>query len=249
MTIELSNLVKQFGDKTAVDIPHLAIQAGETFGLVGSNGAGKTTLLRMVLDLIRPDYGTAKINGRDVASSSEWKASTGSYLDEGFLLDYLTPDEFFDFIADVYMLPTEEVPKRLFPYQPFYSHELFGNTKKMIRELSKGNAKKIGLIAAMFVHPRLLIMDEPFANLDPGSQIRLKELVRSLNTEHGTTVIVSSHDLLHVSDICSRVAILELGKIVRDMPTSEATFKDLQQYFLAIEMAGQNSPRENPTPS
>ena len=237
MTIEISNLIKQFGDKTAVDIPRLSILTGETFGLVGSNGAGKTTLLRMVLDLIHPDYGMVRINGRDVRQSLDWKASTGAYLDEGFLLDYLTPDEFFDFIGDVYSIPNADVVKRLFPYQPFYTHELFGNTKKLIRELSKGNAKKVGLIAAMFVHPKLLLLDEPFANLDPGSQIRLKELIRSLNQECGTTVIVSSHDLLHVTDICNRVAILELGKIVRDMPTSEATLKDLQQYFLTMEMS------------
>ena len=233
MDVEIRDLLKRFGSTVALDLPELAIPSGETFGLVGSNGAGKTTFLRLALDLLRPSSGEVCINRKNVSRSLEWKAATGSYLDASFLIEFLTADEYLAFVGGAYGYSPRECREMLKPYQAFYPDEEFGETRLYIREMSVGNAKKIGLIAAMFVTPRLLVLDEPFANLDPRAQIRLKSLIRTLNENMGTTVIVSSHDLLHVTDVCRRIAILEEGRIVRDLNTSEGTLIDLQKYFSA----------------
>ena len=233
MDVEIFGLQKRFGSTVALNLPELSIGNGETFGLVGSNGAGKTTFLRLVLDLLRPSVGEVFVGGKSVSKSFDWKAHTGSYLDESFLIEFLTADEYLTFVGGAYGFNRRECHEMLKPYQAFYPEETFGETRLYIREMSVGNRKKIGIIASMFVAPHLLILDEPFANLDPRSQIRLKSLIRSLNENMGTTVVVSSHDLLHVTDVCKRIAILERGEIVRDMNTSEGTLIDLQKYFSA----------------
>ena len=235
MQVVVTGLQKLFGPKVGVDIPALQIAPGETFGLVGSNGAGKTTFLRLLLDLLKPSAGMVTIDGQSVATSANWKSSTGSYLDESFLLDFLTADEFFEFIGDVYGLRQDALASELKKYQSFYPDEVFGHTDKLLRELSRGSAKKVGIIGAMITRPGLLILDEPFANLDPGSQILLKQLITDLNEKHGTTAIVSSHDLLHVTDICRRIAVLDKGRIVRDIETSTETLRNLQAYFTSSD--------------
>ena len=231
MTLDVLGLKKNYGAHCALDVPALRIEEGEIVGLVGSNGAGKTTFLRLVLDLLPATEGEVHIDGRNVAGNDAWKAHTGSYLDPSFLMDFLTVDEYLDFIGSIYGLSKSETAVALRPFQAFYPDEVFGETTRFIRDLSMGNAKKIGLIAAMFVRPRLLLLDEPFANLDPPSQIRLKQLLRALHAAHGTTMIISSHDLGHVTEVCGRITVLEAGRIVRDLSTSEATLRELEQYF------------------
>lgn len=231
MRIELTNLKKKFGHVYALDVPSLAITEGEVVGLVGRNGAGKTTMLRLILDLLESDDGSVRIEGRNVAENTTWKENTSSYLDESFLIDFLTVDEYFHFAAKMYRVPDNQRDVSLSDYQAFYPEEFFGSTAKLLRDLSKGNAKKIGVIGAMFVRPDTLILDEPFANLDPTSQIQLKRLILRLNQEHGTTCLVSSHDLLHVTDLCSRIVVLEDGKIAQDIVPSERTLRELQAYF------------------
>jgi ABC-2 type transport system ATP-binding protein len=237
MTLEITDLLKKYGEKTALDVPRLKITRGETFGLVGANGAGKTTFLRLVLDLLKPDLGAVELGGNNVRSSTEWKEFTGAYLDESFILDFLTAGEYLKFVGRTRGLKDHVIEAQIAPFQIFIPEESLKTSTKFLRELSKGNEKKVGLIGALAFTPGLVILDEPFANLDPGSQIRLKTLLRRLNHEHGTTILISSHDLLHVTDICSRIAILESGRIIRDMPTSEATLRDLQQYFTATELS------------
>jgi ABC-2 type transport system ATP-binding protein len=212
MTVDVYDLIKRFGQKEAVNISSYHIDAGEMIGLVGSNGAGKTTFLRLVLDLLRADEGSVHLDGKPVHESMAWKLHTGSYLDESFLIDFLTTDEFFAFTGKLYGLSEKERSWALAPYQFFYTDEVFGETTKFLRDLSKGNGKKIGVIAAMFIEPRLLILDEPFANLDPPSQIRLKQLLMELNARCGTTMIISSHDLGHVTNLCKRITVLEKGR-------------------------------------
>jgi len=231
MRVDVSGLTKTFGQKVALDLDAFQIAEGSIFGLVGANGAGKTTFLRLLLDLLKADEGEARIDGEAVHSTRRWKRRTGSYLDESFLVEFLTSDEYLSFVGRVYGLDKAQIGDAARRFQVFYPDETFGETRKYIRELSRGNAKKIGLIAAMFVGPELLVLDEPFANLDPRSQIQLKLLIKDLNRSLGTTVIISSHDLLHVTEICDRIAILEDGRIERDMSTSGATLRDLQKYF------------------
>lgn len=231
MIVEVQDLYKAYGSDFALHVPALRIEAGETFGLVGNNGAGKTTFLRLMLDLIQADRGCLLLNGRDVAAHEDWKSATGSFLDESFLLGFLTADEYFVFLGLLYGLSKPDIQKALEPYQSFFGNGVTGKKRKYIRDLSKGNAKKVGIVGAMFMNPSLLVLDEPFANLDPGSQIRLKALLRWQNETFGTTIVLSSHDLEHVTDVCGTVALLHDGQLVRRIVTSPETLPQLYAFF------------------
>lgn len=213
-----------------VNISELTIGDGETIGLVGNNGAGKTTLFRMLLDLIRPDEGEILSKNENVAQNQHWKNYTASYLDEGFLIDYLTPEEYFIFIGSLHNLSAAHVADYLKQYEEFFNGEIL-NRGKYIRDFSKGNQNKVGIAAALMQKPELLILDEPFANLDPTTQIRLKSLLKNLKTTHKLTTLISSHDLNHVTDVCDRIILLEKGLIIKDFHTDENTLKELEAYF------------------
>lgn len=228
--LEIRNLQKHYGGRTVVNIPNLTIRDGETIGLVGNNGAGKTTLFRMLLDLIRPDAGEVLSKNENVASTDRWKDYTASYLDEGFLIDYLTPEEYFLFIGSLHNLSAAHVADYLKQYEEFFNGEIL-NRGKYIRDFSKGNQNKVGIAAALMQKPELLILDEPFANLDPTTQIRLKTLIKSLKATHRLTTLISSHDLNHVTDVCDRIILLEKGVVIKDFKTDENTLKELEAYF------------------
>lgn len=229
MIIEIKEITKEYGGRKVVDIPDASIVEGEITGVVGNNGAGKTTLFRMILDLIRPTTGHILSKGDDVSKDDQWKAYTGSYLDEGFLIDYLTPEEYFEFVGGLNNLSKREVYFRLKPFEEMFAGEVL-KKGKYIRDLSKGNKNKVGIAAAMLIHPQVLVLDEPFANLDPTTQIRLKKIIHE-NKAADVTMLISSHDLNHVAEVCDRIIVLEKGKIVKDLKTNEDTLKELQQYF------------------
>jgi ABC-2 type transport system ATP-binding protein len=228
--IEVKNIEKAYNGKTVVHIPALTIAPGESVGLVGNNGAGKTTLFRMILDLIRPTKGEVFSKSVNVALAEDWKNYTGSHLDEGFLIDYLTPEEYFKFIGDLHGLSAGDVSERVQPFMDLFNGEIL-EQKKYIRDFSKGNQKKIGVAVAALSRPGLLILDEPFANLDPSSQIRLKNLLKLFRDQYHTTLLISSHDLSHVIEVCDRIVILEKGLIVQDMETTATTLQELEAYF------------------
>lgn len=229
--IRINELQKIFGEKKAVDIDNYAIHSGEMLGLVGNNGAGKTTLFRLILDLMKPEKGYVTINDINVSKSEDWKNFTGAFIDDGFLIDYLTPEEYFYFIGKMYGLKKEEIDKRLIPFERFMSGEVMGQ-KKFIRNFSAGNKQKIGIISAMLHHPQLLILDEPFNFLDPSSQSIIKNLLKRYNEEHQATVIISSHNLNHTVDVCPRIALLEHGVIIRDIRNeNNSAEKELEDYF------------------
>ena len=229
--ITIDKLKKNFGEKVAVDIEHYEINQGDMLGLVGNNGAGKTTLFRLMLDLLKADDGKVIINDIDVSQSEDWKSITGAFIDDGFLIDYLTPEEHFYFIGKMYGLKKEEVDERLVPFERFMSGEVIGH-KKLIRNYSAGNKQKIGIISAMLHYPQLLILDEPFNFLDPSSQSIIKHLLKKYNEEHQATVIISSHNLNHTVDVCPRIALLEHGVIIRDIINEDnSAEKELEDYF------------------
>ena len=231
MELTLENIRKTFGEKVALDVDTYVVHDGQIVGLVGNNGAGKTTLFRVVLDLIRPDSGVARIGGIATAHSEQWKATTGAYVDTGFLIDYLTPDEYFAFIGKVNNIPKEEIDEQLKHYVDFMNGEVCGQNK-LIRNLSAGNQQKVGIIAALLNHPSLLILDEPFNFLDPSSQIAMKYLLEDYNKQTGATIIVSSHNLTHTLDICTRVALLEHGHIIKDYSKADTDMiAEIEQYF------------------
>lgn len=228
--LAFKQLKKTYGGRTVVDVSDLTIRAGETIGLVGNNGAGKTTLFRILLDLIRPDQGEVLSKDENVSKTDQWKDYTASYLDEGFLIDYLTPEEYFIFIGSLHNLSVADVADYLKQYSEFFNGEIL-NSGKYIRDFSKGNQNKVGIAAALMQKPELLVLDEPFANLDPTTQIRLKSLIKSLKTTHQLTTLISSHDLNHVTDVCDRIILLEKGLIIKDFYTDENSLKELEAYF------------------
>ena len=229
--ITISNLKKQFGETVACDIQALEIKDGEILGLVGNNGAGKTTLFRMLLDLLKPDAGTVALDGINPAESEAWKDKTGAYIDDSFLIEFLTPEEYFAFLGKISSLSQEEVDNRLKPFERFASGEIFGQ-KKLIRNLSAGNKQKVGIIAALFYKPQLVILDEPFNFLDPSSQNILKHVLTDYNKETGATILISSHNLQHTIDISTRITLLEKGVVIKDLSNVEGSAKtELENYF------------------
>ena len=214
--IEISNLRKSFGEKCACDIPQLSIGSGEIIGLVGNNGAGKTTLFRLILDLLKPDSGNVTLDGIDVQQSEDWKTFTGAYIDNGFLIDFLTPEEYFEFIAKVVSISKEELTERTAAFEQFTGGEIFGRNA-LIRNLSAGNKQKVGIISALITRPKLLILDEPFNFLDPSSQNHLKHIIEEYREATGATIIISSHNLTHTIDISTRILLMEQGEIKRDI--------------------------------
>ena len=229
--ITISNLKKAFGQTIASDIPSFQVNDGDILGLVGNNGAGKTTLFRMLLDLLKPDEGSVMLDNFNPAESEEWKASTGAYIDEGFLIDFLTPEEYFAFIGKITDMTQEAVDERLKDFERLAAGEIFGQ-KKLIRNLSAGNKQKVGIISALFNRPKLVILDEPFNFLDPSSQNVLKHVLTDYNRETGATILISSHNLQHTVDISTRIALLEKGQIIRDLPNTDgSTRAELEDYF------------------
>jgi ABC-2 type transport system ATP-binding protein len=231
--LKIQNISKSYKNVEVLNIPELTIATGGSFGLVGNNGAGKTTLFRLCLDLIQADNGTIYSGEINVARSEAWKAYTGSYLDEGFLIEYLTPDEYFYFVGNLYELSKQEINNRLERYSSIFDNEIRGS-KKYIRDLSKGNQKKVGLAAAMMLDPKILILDEPFANLDPSSQARLKKIFNDIRLNPEITLIISSHELNHVTEVCDRIVALEKGRIIKDMQNDSSTLRELEEYFAVV---------------
>jgi len=228
--IQIKNLTKVYGKETVLNIPELLINKGESFGLVGNNGAGKTTMFRCVLDLIRPTTGNVSSKGNDVAKNEEWKRFTGSYLDDGFLIDFLTPEEYFRFVADIYRMSDGDLSAFYIEFEDFFNNEILGKGK-LIRDLSSGNRQKVGIAASLMQKPEILVLDEPFNSLDPTTQIRLKNILKKLQKEQGITMLISSHDLNHITEVCDRIVVLHEGIIVHDLVTNADTLKVLEEYF------------------
>lgn len=239
MKIEISNVKKSFGDNEVVNIDNLSIDNGELIGLVGNNGAGKTTLFRIILDLLKANDGKVEMTTADTESpqtinpalSEDWKTITGAYIDEGFLIEFLTPEEYFYFIGKVNNISKEEVDSKLEMFEKFMGDEILGK-KKLIRSFSAGNKQKIGIISTLLHRPDLVILDEPFNFLDPTSQIMLKNLLVEYNKETNATIIVSSHNLSHTIDISSKIVLMEHGHIIKILENNSAEArKELEDYF------------------
>ena len=241
--IKIENLKKQFGETCACDIPSFQINNGDILGLVGNNGAGKTTLFRMLLDLLKADEGTVEYvfaptqdgtpSSINPEESEAWKQHVGAYIDEGFLIDFLTPEEYFAFLGKVSGMTQQQVDERLQDFERFSGGEIFGQ-KKLIRNLSAGNKMKVGIISALLRKPEIVILDEPFNFLDPTSQLVLKHLLTDYNRETGATILISSHNLQHTVDISTRIALLEHGVVIRDLSNAEGSARtELEAYFSA----------------
>ncbi len=228
--ITIQNLVKTYDRFTVLNIDHLEISQGETFGLVGNNGAGKTTLFSLILDLIKPTKGFVSIDNIKVNESEKWKTKVAAFIDETFLIGYLTPEEYFYFIGELRGQNKSSINDFLKQFEDLFNGEII-NSGKYIRDLSKGNQKKVGIVGALIGNPEIIILDEPFANLDPSTQIKLKNLIKNISKQSGVTFLISSHDLAHTTEVCNRIVVLNKGSLVKDIQTHPETLKDLETYF------------------
>ncbi|NAS10952.1 ABC transporter ATP-binding protein [Poritiphilus flavus] len=228
--ISSQNLTKTYGSQTVLNIENLEIPKGQSFGLVGNNGAGKTTFFSLLLDLIQPTTGKIVNNEVQVNTSESWKPFTSAFIDESFLIGYLTPEEYFYFVGELRGQNKADVDALLSNFEDFFHGEILGQ-KKYLRDLSKGNQKKAGIVASFIGNPEVVVLDEPFANLDPTTQIRLKGIIKELSQKREVTVLVSSHDLIHVTEVCERIVVLHKGEVVRDIQTSAETLKELESFF------------------
>ncbi len=232
--IQAINLQKAYNGTTVLNLEQLTIEKGEVFGLVGNNGAGKTTFFSLVLDLIRATRGKVLINEIAVAKTEEWKELVAAYIDESFTIGYLTPDEYFEFIGELRGMNAKDVANFLEGYKDFFKDEILGK-KKFIRDLSKGNQKKVGVVGALMGNTEVIVLDEPFANLDPSSQYQLRNIIKEYSQQKEKTLLISSHDLDHVADVCTRIVILEKGEIVRDVQKTESTLAELEEFFTGVK--------------
>lgn len=228
--IQVNSLRKKYKESTVLDLESLEIPSGEIFGLVGNNGAGKTTFFSLLLDLIMATEGHILNNGVRVDKSEDWKPFTTAFIDESFLIGYLTPEEYFYFIGELRGLNHQDIDLFLKSFEDFFQGEILKG-KKYLRDLSKGNQKKVGIVASFIGDPKVIILDEPFANLDPTTQIRLKKIIASYKDNPQVTLLISSHDLVHVTEVCQRIVVLDKGKMVKDIQTSERTLKELEAFF------------------
>ena len=228
--IKAYSLSKEYGGEKVLNLPELEIPKGELFGLIGNNGAGKTTFFSLLLDLIEATSGTIEINNIMVHQSEAWKPFISAFIDESYLIGYLTVEEYFYFLGSLRGKTIVEVDSWIKAYEPFFNGEIL-NQKKYLRDFSKGNQKKVGIVGALIGQPEVIVLDEPFANLDPTTQIRLKSLIKEEAMNNGTTFLISSHDLTHVTEVCDRIVLLEKGTVLKDIKKTSSTLKELEQYF------------------
>jgi ABC-2 type transport system ATP-binding protein len=228
--IEVSQLSKKYNGVSVLNINNLEIPKGQSFGLVGNNGAGKTTFFSLLLDLIEPSSGKIVNNGVQVNTSEAWKPFTAAFIDENFLIGYLTAEEYFYFIGDLRGQNKADIDTLLAKYEEFFNGEIL-KSKKYLRDLSKGNMKKVGIIATFIGNPEVIILDEPFANLDPTTVSRLKKIILEFAANPAVTILVSSHDLVHTVEVCNRIVALHKGEVVKDIQTSPETLKELEEFF------------------
>ncbi|MGS0747803.1 ABC transporter ATP-binding protein [Halpernia sp. GG3] len=228
--ISINNISKVYGDKKVLNIQNLEIPKGESFGLVGNNGAGKTTLFSLLLDLIQASSGEILIDDENVAKSENWKTKVSAFVDESFLIGYLTPEEYFYFLGELRGENKASVDDFMKQFTDLFNGEIL-NAGKYVRDLSKGNQKKVGVVGALIGKPEIIILDEPFANLDPSTQIKLKNLIRKWSQDSQVTFLISSHDLAHTTEVSNRIVVLNKGEIVKDIKTNPETLKELEAFF------------------
>lgn len=205
--IECDQLTKRYGRSRGIDGLTLSVEAGEVFGFLGPNGAGKTTTIRTLLDFHRATSGSARVFGFDSrAGSLEIRARTGNLPGDFALEGTLTGREALGFAASIRgvtdLTRAEEIAERF-----------RGDLDRPLRELSRGNRQKVGLVLAMFHDPELLIFDEPTSGLDPLMQAEFLTVIAE-QAARGATVFLSSHELEEVQRVCDRVAIIRSGKLI-----------------------------------
>ena len=210
--IELQNLVKEFGDLTAVDDLSLTVERGEFFVVLGPNAAGKTTTIKILAGLLTPTRGHAKVCGYDVQSDPMEVRKRLAYVpDFPFLYDKLTPWEFLRFTGQLFQMGEPQIQKQTRELIPRFNLKPF--LDKSIESLSHGTRQRIAIVSALMHAPEVFVLDEPMVGLDPHHQFVLKEVLKERSTE-GMTVFLSTHQLSVAEDVADRIGIIHMGKLV-----------------------------------
>jgi len=212
--IELNNIVKRFGEFSAVDGISLSVGRGQFFGFLGPNGAGKTTTIKMMTGLYAPSSGSCLVNGFDIqADPIPAKRSFGYVPDQPYLYDKLTGREFLSFMGGLYGMAPDLVRRRIEELRD--SFEIGPFLEKRAEEYSQGMRQRIVLSAALMHSPAVLIIDEPIVGLDPRSARLVKDTLKA-KTREGLTIFMSTHLLEIVEELCDRIAIIKDGKIIHE---------------------------------
>lgn len=223
-----------------LEIPRLSIREGEMTGIVGNNGAGKTTLLRLMLDLTKKDHGEIMFFGQPVCTTEEWKKVTGAWLDEEFLIPYLSPIEYLQLIKNLKGMPNEEFQRSLAALDPFAGEAIRRHDR--IEDLSKGNRAKVGIAGACVSYPKWLVLDEPFSHLDPYSRNVFSQYLMEHRGGDSITIL-SDHNLDDMGSVCNRFLLLNEGRIERDVTVHEDSMAEIRRFF---ENSGSKS-EKNPS--
>ena len=211
--IEVKNLTKMFGKFTAVDDISFDVKKGEIFGLLGPNGAGKSTTLRMLSTLSRPTKGTATIGGYDtVKNDTEVRKLIGIVSEKMIIYNRLTARENLRFFGSLFNIPKDTLTKRIDELLDLVQLNKFKDAQ--VGTFSTGMRQRMNVVRALLNMPQVLFLDEPTLGLDPQSSVEIREFVRKLNQEQGTTVIITTHMMLDADLLCDRIAIVDHGKII-----------------------------------
>ena len=212
--IEVKNITKRFGDFTALDDLTLTVPAGSVYGLVGPNGSGKSTIIRHITGIYRPDGGEILVNGEPVYENPAVKAQIAYIPDDVFYFNNATMKDMAKFYKGIYpdfSMERFEALLNIFPLDP----------KRPIRRFSKGMQKQAAFVLCMAMQPKIMVLDEPIDGLDPVMRRQVWSLLMADIAERGTTVLVSSHNLRELEDVCDHVGILDHGKLLLERSLSE----------------------------
>ena len=209
--IEVNNLVKRYGDHTAVDHLSFKIEKGKIYGFLGPNGAGKSTTMNMITGYIASTEGTVTIDGHDILDEPEQAKKCIGYLPEMPPLYFdMTVGEYMNFVADLKKIPKDQ--KKSMVEEVMEMLKITDMKNRLIKNLSKGYRQRVGLAQAILGYPEVIILDEPTVGLDPKQIIEIRDLIKSLKKKH--TVILSSHILSEISAVCDHIFIISKGKLV-----------------------------------
>ena len=209
--IEVTDLVKRYGDHTAVDHVSFTIEDGKIYGLLGPNGAGKSTTMNILTGFLCANEGTVVVNGYDILKQTEKAKAQIGYLPEiPPLYDDMTVREYLEFVCELKKVPREQIEEEMKRVSAKTGIEDHG--ERLIRNLSKGFKQRVGIAQALISSPKIIILDEPTVGLDPLQIIEIRDLIRELKQDH--TVILSSHILSEVSAVCDEILIISKGKLV-----------------------------------
>ena len=221
--IEISHLTKKYGTHVAVDDLNLTIEPGRIYGFLGPNGAGKSTTMNMITGYLGATEGTIKINGFDILAQPEDAKKCIGYLPElpPLYMD-MTVEEYLLFAAELKKIPKEK--RKLYVEDAMATTKITDMRGRLIKNLSKGYRQRVGLAQAVLGFPEIIILDEPSVGLDPKQIIEIRELIRKLAKKH--TVILSSHILAEVREVCDYIMIISKGKLV-----ASDTPENLERYL------------------